>query len=192
MRTIHPSTYTLPSNLSPLVNKQIPTSISRRLYNNSSKIGIFNKYKPIYDNALKNIGYRQTLEYTPLKSKLKHRNRNITWFNPPYNQFVTSNIGRDFPNHSPQAKIFNRNNLTVSDSCTSNISQLIKSYDKKIESIHSTTHSNNQCNCRDKETYPLLRNCQQKNVVYRATVKKQLLSQAIHKCNGGYHKTKNI
>ena len=46
-----------------------------------------------------------------------------------------------------------------------------KAFTQKIKSIHSTTHSNNQCNCRDKETCPLLGNYRQKNVVYWATLK---------------------
>ena len=130
-----------------------------------------------------------TLEYTPPKSKQKHRNRNVTWYNPPYNKCMISNIGRDYLNliskhflsHRPLAKIFNRSNIKVSYSCTSKISQIIKGQNKKIETIHSTTHSNKQCNCRDKKTCPLrvgikkhstiLGNWLQKNVVYRATVK---------------------
>ena len=96
-----------------------------------------------------------------------------------WNKCITSNIGRDFlnliskhfPNHSPLAKIFNRNNIKVSYSCTSHISLIIKSHNKKIKSIHSTTHSINQCNCRDKSTCPLQGKYPQKNIVYRATVK---------------------
>ena len=178
----------------------MPKSISRRLSDNSPNIDIFNKYKHVYDNALKSSGYRHTREYTPRKSKPKHRNWNITLFNPPYNKCVTPNIGsgflnlisKHFPNHSPQAKFFHKNNIKVSYSCTSNISQIIKGHNKKIKTIHSNTHLNKQCNCRDKETCPLLGNCQQKNVVYRATVKNQLLSQVVHWWNGRYHKTKNI
>ena len=110
------------SNYPPSIIKQIPKSISRRLSDNSSNVNIFNKYKHIYDNALKNSSYKQTLEYTPQKSKPEHRNRNITWFNLPYNKYITSNIGRNFlnlinkhfPNHSPLAKTFNRNNIKVS------------------------------------------------------------------------------
>ena len=70
----------------------------------------------------------------PSKDKPKHRSRNIIWFNPPYNKCITSNIGRDFlnlickhfSNNSAQAKIFYKNHIKVSYSCTSNTSQLIK------------------------------------------------------------------
>ena len=72
------------------------------------------------------------------KDKSKHRSRNIIWFNPPYNKCITSNIGGDFlnliskhfPNNSPLAKIFNKNNIKVSYSCTSNMSQIIKNTTK--------------------------------------------------------------
>ena len=41
------------SNHPPIIIKQIPKSISRRLSDDSSNIDIFNKCKHIYDNALK-------------------------------------------------------------------------------------------------------------------------------------------
>ena len=50
--------------------KQILKSISRRLSDNSSNIGIFNKHKHIYDNALKYNGYRPALEFIPPKANL--------------------------------------------------------------------------------------------------------------------------
>ena len=134
----HHSTYTL---LQPSPSyKQIPNASRHRLSDNSSNIGIFNKHKHIYDIALRHSSYRQTLEFTPPKGKPKHRNRNIIWFNQPYNKYVTSNIGKDFlnlitkhfRNNRPLAKIFNRNNIKVSYSCTRIISQIIKKHNKKV------------------------------------------------------------
>ena len=77
------------------------------------------------------------------------------------------------PQSEPLIKNLQQNNIKVSYSCTSNMSQIIKSHNKKIGSIHSTTHSNNynQCNLRDKEICPLLGNSLQENVVCRATIK---------------------
>ena len=126
------------SNHPPSITKQIPKSTSRRLSSNSSNIDIFNKHKQIYYKALKHSGYRQELEFTPPKDKSKHRSRNIIWFNPPYNKCISSNIGRDFlnliskhfPNNSPLAKIFNKNNIKASYSCTNNIAQIIKTQQK--------------------------------------------------------------
>ena len=91
-RMIHPSTYTL------LQTTHSQSSNKYQNQFNSSNINIFNKGQHIYNNALKNSSYKQTLKYTPPKNKLKHRNRSITWFNPPYNKCVTSNISRDFLN----------------------------------------------------------------------------------------------
>ena len=88
---------------------------------NSSNIDIFNKHRHIYDKTLKHGGYRQAIEFIPPKDKSKHRSRNIIWFNPSHNKCITSNIGKDFLNlickdflnNTPQAKIFNKNNIKV-------------------------------------------------------------------------------
>ena len=162
----------------PSFTKQILKSISRRLSSNYSNIDIFNKHKYIYDKALKRSGYRQELEFTSPKYKSK-QSRNIIWFNPPYNKCILSNIGRDFlnlickhfPNNSPPAKIFNKNNIKVSYSCTNNMAQIIKKHNKKIASTNSTPHPSNQCNCRVKSTCLLPNKCLYKNIIYKATVK---------------------
>ena len=73
-------------------------------------------------------------------------------------------LSKHFSNHSTLAKIFNRNNIKVTYSCTSNISQIMKGNNKKIENILSNTHPNKQCNCRDKEICFLLGNCLQKTL----------------------------
>jgi len=167
------------SNHPPSIIKHIPISISRRLSENSSNINIFNKNKIVYNNALKINGHKQPIEYTPAKRKPNHRTRNIIWFNPPFNKSVTSNIGKIFlnlirkhfpPNH-PLAKIFNKNNLKISYSCTKNISQIIKSHNKKVEININKPPPTNLCNCRVKNTCPFNGSCLQTNAVYRATVK---------------------
>ena len=103
--------------------------------------------------------YKQTLEYTPQKNKPKTKTQNnITWFKPPYYKSVTSIIywhflnmnGKHFPNYRSLAKIPYRNNRKVSYSCTSNISQMIKSL-QKMKTLHNNTHQNKQCNCKNKE-----------------------------------------
>ena len=108
------------------------------LYPATPLTSIFLTNKHIHDKALKHSGYRQELESLPTKDKFKHRSRNIIWFNPPYNKCTTSSIGRDFlnliskhfPDNSPQAKIFNKNNIKISYSCTNNMSQIIKNTTK--------------------------------------------------------------
>ena len=49
------------SNHPPNIIKQIPTSINRRISDNSSNEDAFNKAKPVYDSALKASGYTETL-----------------------------------------------------------------------------------------------------------------------------------
>ena len=136
-------------NQPPSITKQIPKSINRRLSSNSSNIDIFNKHKHLYEKALKHSGYRQALEFISPKDKSKHKSRNIIWFNPPYNKCITSNVGRDFlnliykhfPNNSPLAKIFNKNNIKVSYSCASNMSEIIKKYTTKKSHPPTVQHT---------------------------------------------------
>ena len=140
------------SNHPPSITKQIPKSISRRLSGNSSNIDIFNKHKHIYDEALKISGYKHELKFTPPKDKSKHRSRNIILFKPPYNKYISSNIGRDFlnliskhfPNNSPLAKIFNKNIIKISYSCTNNMAQIIKKHNKisHPQTVHHTPPTN--------------------------------------------------
>ena len=67
-------------------------------------------------------------------------------------------------------KIFNRNNLKVSYSCTTNMANIIKSHNQKILNENSTTSSEKKCNCRNKNLCPLDGTCLTKNIIYEATV----------------------
>ena len=59
-----------------------------------------------------------------------HRNRKVIWFIPPYSKQVSTNIAKRFlnllnqyfPKQHKLYKIFNKNNVKVSYSCTENIS----------------------------------------------------------------------
>ena len=106
------------SNHPPTITKRIPKSIEARLSNISSNEAIFNKAKPAYEKALRTAGHRTTLNYQPKNPTTQNaatpktnRQRNITWYNPPYSAHVKSNIGRKFlalieqhfpPNHELQ------------------------------------------------------------------------------------------
>ena len=131
--------------------------------------------------------YIRTLEYTP-----KHIARSITWFNPPYNRrdFLDL-ISKHSPSHGSLAKIFNRNDIKVSYSCTRNIFQIIKSHNRKIEIHHNTTHPNKQCNYWDKESCPQTKPSTKKCRV-QGQCKHLQLSQSVHRCNRGKPKTKDM
>ena len=82
--------------------------ISSRLSKNSYSLQEFNKTIPEYQLALEKSGYREKLTYVKEEQKQtdqfnstsKNRSRNTTtkiiWFNPPFNDKITINIGKEF------------------------------------------------------------------------------------------------
>ena len=102
------------------------------------------------------------------------RRRKIIWFNPSYNQNVSTNIAKIFlklvDKHFPRThrlhKIFNRNTIKVSYSCMSNVQQLIKKHNFIQNKKNKTALS---CNCGDKNGCPLNRNFRTENVIYKCT-----------------------
>ena len=126
------------SNHPPQILKQLTTTIGDRLSRNSSSEPIFNKSKIQYGNTLRKSGFKSELkckDSTGLTNKKTiSRKRKIIRFNPPYNQNVSTNIAKMFlklvDKHFPFThrlhKIFNRNTIQISYSCTSNVQQLIK------------------------------------------------------------------
>ena len=165
------------SNHPPSIIKQIPPSINRRLSDNSSNQEVFDSIKEDYESALRNSGHSPTLLFNPNRSPKRNRKRNIIWFNPPYSKNVRTNIGKSFlklidkhfPTTNELHKIFNRNTVKVSYSCTENIAQIIKKHNKVITSEKRPTQP--ECNCRTKSTCPLNGNCLATNVIYQATTK---------------------
>ena len=73
-------------------------------------------------------------------SKQINRKRNIIWYNPPFNNQVSTNIGReffkllrkDFPKENKFNNLFNKNNIKISYGCTRNMQQIIKAHNAKI------------------------------------------------------------
>ena len=104
------------------------------------------------------------------------RSGNIIWFNPPYNQNVITNTTKHFLNllhhhfskFNKLHKIFNRNTVKVSYSCTENISSIISSYKKKL--IQNNAPNTKPCNCRTKSTCLLNGQCQSQDIIYKSTV----------------------
>ena len=101
----------------------------------------------------------------------RKRNRKIICFNPPSN--VKKAVAKMFfqlkDAYFPQAnklhKIFNCSTVKVSYSCTQNISQTIKVYNKKVTQIkwHHQLECNTNTNC------PPNGNCWMENVIYKCT-----------------------
>ena len=162
------------SNHPPSIIKQFPTSISRRLSDNSSIEEIFNTAKTEYETALKNSGYSAPLSFTQRRPPKRQRKRNLIWSNPPYSKNVKTNIGKifiklinkHFPRSSDLHKIFNRNTLKLSYSCMENMAQIIRKHNKSV--INPKRVPAPACNCRKKCDCPLSGNCLASSVIYKA------------------------
>ena len=175
------------SNHPLVIIKNLPSSISRRLTYISSDVGIFTDACPLYNDSLKRSGYDEELEYMACRKEgrktRRNRQRNITWFNPPYSSNVATNIGRrfwslvskHFPKNSPLHKIFNRNTLKLSYSCMPNMATIIKRHNNKVlrdgKQASEAPADAVRCNCREKDSCPLDGACQTRSIVYKANVK---------------------
>ena len=111
------------------------------------------------------------------------KSRKITWYNPPWDSNVKTNLGRKFllvvdkcfPKNHPLNKIFNRHTLKLSYSCMPNMKAVISSHNKNmLAQDHGATAAPSQqqrtCNCKNRPKCPLQGNCVKENVVYQATV----------------------
>lgn len=172
------------SNHPPTILKNIPDAIAQRLSKISSDQQIFTKAAPQYQQALKDSGYSEKIEYQePRPKRNPKRKRKITWFNPPFSKTVKTDIGkrflkmidRHFPKKSKLHRIFNRSTVKVSYSTMPNMERIIKNHNAKISKQNKAEADGNamqrKCNCRAKKECPLNGECLTESVVYQAEVK---------------------
>ena len=134
------------SNHPSTIKKELPKMINKRLSELSCDKDAFDKAKGIYEKALNDSNFKSTLNFNHEQNERKNRNRKIIWFNPPYNESVKTNIGKQFlklikkhfPKHHKFNKIFNTNTIKLSYSCTTNMKNLIKQHNSKILSEAKT------------------------------------------------------
>ena len=175
------------SNHPPNIIKNIPENISKRLSAISSNEQVFNKAAKEYQAALEKSGYKDKLKYRPNENNSDHKNaaekrkrqRNITWFNPPYSKNVGTNIGTKFfklldtcfPPENKLHKILNRNTIKISYSCVRNIKQIITNHNKEVVRKNEPKDTEKkECNCRQGKTCPLGGKCLTSGVIYQAIV----------------------
>lgn len=169
------------SNHPPQITKNIPKGINNRLSTISSDSRIFYSSITPYQDALKDSGYNEKLEYASNNRapNATRRKRNVTWYNPPYSQNITANIGQkflrlvsqEFPNGHPLHAIFNRNTLKVSYSCMKNMRAIIKDHNRKLLNTPARgTETGRTCNCRQPANCPMEGKCLEKSIIYQATV----------------------
>lgn len=168
----------------PNVKKDLPKMIEKRISSLSSSDTQFTSVKNIYEEALKESGYKCKLSYkednmvTRLNKK-RQRKRNILWFNPPFNLNVRNNVGSEFlklvDNYlcRDQAlkKHFNRNTIKISYSCMPNIQSIISAKNKKtLGEIQPIIEGG--CNCRKgTDSCPVEGKCLTASAIYEAEVK---------------------
>ena len=173
------------SNHPKKVLENIPVGINKRLTRISSNKDIFEKAAPDYQEALKKSGYNFKLEYMPevnpsdTSVPKRKRSRKIIYFNPPYSNNVTTNVGKKFlqimdkhfPVGNPLHKIFNRNSVKMSYRCTANLGMKIAAHNSKILKSDASEETRS-CNCRNKNQCPVGNKCLTNSVVYQAIVKR--------------------
>ena len=168
------------SNHPPNIIKQIPKTIEKCLSQLSSSEEILNESAPFYEDKLHQSGYQQKLKYNPANTEIynkRNHKRNIIWFNPPFSRNVSTKIvkyflnllDKHFPQNHPLHKIFNRNNVTVSYSCTKSMKIILTNPNKNILGKKPSINKSN-FNCRNKEACPLNGQCQIGEVVYESTL----------------------
>lgn len=151
------------SNHPPIILREIPSMISKRLSGLSSSEEMFQKEAQLYNNALLNAGYKEKVKYykeeTCTKKKTS-RNRTVTWYNPPFSINVKTNVGKKFLNlvdkhfkNTELGKHFNRSTIKISYCTMGNINTIISSHNKKImkdlqDEEEPKPTNKKKCNCR--------------------------------------------
>ena len=169
------------SNHPPLMLKNIPASINRRLSALSSSEELFNSVSPTYQQALHNAGYSYQLKYDPptpnTSKKGRQRKRKIIWWNPPFSLDLKTRVGdkffklleKHFPKDNPLSKIFNRNTIKMSYRTTPNMKAALAAHNKKLL---GSSDEKLPCNCDKGKESPFGRNgdCRLNCVIYKASV----------------------
>ena len=178
------------SNHPSIVTKRIGEGVNHRLSANSSSEALFNAAKGPYQEALERSGHSHKLVYKPPEAATRRRRRrrrtNIIWFNPPWSNSVTTDVGRKFlnlvdscfpPGHQLN-KIFNRRTIKVSYSTMPNLGRIIAGHNNKVIASKIPVVPKRpwgNCSCpratRDAGTCPLGGECLAESIVYGATVK---------------------
>ena len=83
---------------SPMFKKQLPIMQAKQLSNLFCNHKKFAKAISEYEETMRRRGHKSELNYemSPHPSKRRSRKRKIIWFNPPYSEYVCTNIGREF------------------------------------------------------------------------------------------------
>ena len=109
------------SNHSPHIKKGFVKMISDRISDLSSTEEIFNSVAPLYNSALRNSGFNESIQFTKDRPRRRTRKRNIMFYNPPFDESISTTIGKNFldlidkwfPEETEINRIFNKQNLKI-------------------------------------------------------------------------------
>ena len=182
------------SNHPPCVKKSIGQGVNHRLSANSSSKAMFDAAKGPYQEALERSGHKHKLVYEPVeeagaapkKRRRRGKKSDIIWFNPPWCNSVTTDVGRKFlnlldacfPPSNPLSRIFNRKKVKVSYSTMPNLSRILAGHNAKViasKVVKVPKRPWGDCSCprktRDAGECPLGGECLAESIVYGASVK---------------------
>ena len=146
-----------------------PVDLTSRVKNNNGGTRTLIKVGEIINNS------------SHAKRRRKNRNRKVVWFNPPFCRLANINIGKyflhlqdkHFNRDNPLSRIFSRNTVKISYSCTKNIYNILSNHNKRLLNELITRDRNpdmGSCNCRNKEECPLGGCYNSRNVIYQACI----------------------
>merc|ERR1711952_615410 len=179
------------SNHPPKTVNIIGPGVEYRLSGNSSNQEVFQEAARPYQDALRAAGHSYVLRYDETVhnnnnnnggggTRRRKRNRNITYFVPPYNMFVKTKIGQkflkiideSFPPTNALHKKLNRHNVKLSYSCMPNQKSLIKTHNSKVLAA-AAPQPDPPCTCRAWACPMPQGSCRATNCVYQAKVVSQ-------------------
>ena len=151
---------------------------SKRISDLSSSKEIFTSEAPFYNQALSAAGYKEELQFQERQDSCRRkRRRKAIWFNPPWNDEVSTNIARKFlyllakhfPKGTALGKFLNKNTVKVSYRTCPNLQSTISGHNRRLLDTNQRP-SEKGCNCRVPRDCPLDGKCLTSNLVYKSTV----------------------
>ena len=166
------------SNHSPHIKKGFVKMISDRISDLSSNEEVFNSVAPLYNSALRNSGFNENIKFTKNRQKRRTRKRKIMFYNPPYDETISTPIGKHFlelidkwfPVESDINRIFNKQNLKISYSNMPSVDRILKAKNQKLLEPDKKLKIEG-CNCPERQTCPINKHCQTRSLIYRADLK---------------------
>ena len=181
------------SNHPPNTKKDLPKMISKRVSDLSSSKEVFDSEKNVYDQALNNAGYKDKLQYFDpnIPRRRQRKPRDILWYNPPWNDQVSTNIGKKFlelidkhfgpASGSPLTYHLNRQKVKISYSCMPNLYSNISSMNQNIINPEKNLKLKG-CNCTGGvDSCPMNGHCLTDQVVYQGDLKFKEVNPFTHR-----------